>query len=112
MVHQWFEKFLRKWIPISEEDPLLADLIWWCGNKVAVVEISLMVDRLDVIGAKKRSAFLKSLGIDSFPLVIGREWATPEAKALAQVEEVKWLIGDDYSEGFYEFQLACRGRKD
>jgi hypothetical protein len=39
-----------------EDDPLLADLVWWKGERVAVVEVSLVVDDDDVARAHRRAS--------------------------------------------------------
>lgn len=109
----WLAKAFEMGKKISdEEDPFLADLIWWKGEKVAVVEVSLKVDAWDVKGAKNRAGLLKSLGIDAIPMVIGKEWATFEAEESALVEDVEWLIGESFSQGFFAFRSSPSGSNE
>lgn len=88
----------------DESDPSLADLLWWKGERVAVVEVSLKVDRLDVLRAKWRAETLRRIGVDAMPLVIGEQWAHPETRALAQQEGVEWLVNREFSPGLIEFR--------
>ncbi len=87
-----------------EKDPLLADLIWWKGEEVAVVEISLKVDRYDIERATQRAAVLRQAGVPARGIVIGSEWATEEALEEAQRHRVDWLIGAEMSDGFRQFR--------
>jgi hypothetical protein len=89
----------------AESNPFLADLIWWKGEQVAVVEVSLQVDRQDVSRAERRAHTLKRGGAHALAVVIGEHWATPEARAQAQVRQVEWKVAADLSEGFLAF---CR----
>ncbi|MFN7015534.1 MAG: hypothetical protein ACK4P5_00015 [Fimbriimonadales bacterium] len=88
----------------DESDPSLADILWWKGERVAVVEVSLKVDRLDVLRAKWRAETLRQIGVDAMPLVIGEQWAHPETRALAQQEGVEWLVNKEFSPGLIEFR--------
>jgi hypothetical protein len=88
----------------AEDDPFLADLIWWKGEKVAVVEVSLQVDRQDVSRAERRANTLKHGGLQAIAIVIGEQWATSEAREQAQVRQVEWKIDVDLSEGFLSFR--------
>lgn len=54
--------------------------------------------------ARQRADTLRQVGIDATPVVIGEEWATPETQALAQQEEVEWLVGGGLSQGFLRFR--------
>ncbi len=47
---------------------MLADLIWWKGNRYAAV------DRLDVLAAAQRARTLRAEGSDALGVVIGDEW--------------------------------------
>jgi hypothetical protein len=57
-------------------DPLEADLIWWKGERVALAEISVKVDRHDVRRAKQRAETLRRAGLTVTPvgnrLAVGR----------------------------------------
>ncbi len=88
----------------DESDPTLADIIWWKGEHVAVIEVSLKVNGLDVLRAKRRAQTLQRAGIDVIPIVIGEEWAHPETKTLAQQEGVEWLVAKEFSPGLIEFR--------
>jgi chromosome segregation ATPase len=87
-------------------DPLIADLIWWKGNKVAVVEISVKVNGRDVERAKRRAETLREAGLDALPVVVGSEWAHPETEILAKQEGVAWRIANAVSEAIIEFRKA------
>lgn len=86
------------------DDPTLADLIWWKGERVAVVEASVQVNGEDVRRARLRAETLRQAGVDALPIVIGEEWATPDSRELAEQEGVAWKVGDELSQGFVEFR--------
>ncbi len=90
----------------EESDPFLSDLVWWKDEQVAVVEISLQVDGYDVIRASRRAQTLRDAGIQAIAVVIGREWANPDAYDAAIRYRVEWLIGSEMSEGFRRFREA------
>jgi hypothetical protein len=106
------EQKLRGWLirngqairPGPEANPVDADLIWWKGDRVAVIEVSVKVNGRDVRRAAKRAQTLRAVGVDAFPVVIGQEWATPETQLHAQQEGVEWKVGDDFSDGLIEFR--------
>jgi hypothetical protein len=106
------EQKLRGWLirngqamrPGPEANPVDADLIWWKGDRVAVIEVSVKVNGRDVRRAAKRAQTLRAVGVDAFPVVIGQEWATPETQLNAQEEGVEWKVGDDFSDGLIEFR--------
>jgi hypothetical protein len=107
---QWLASLYRQGIDIDEhEDPSLADLIWWKGDRVMVTEVSLKVDAEDVRRAAARARTLRQVGINATPTVIGREWATPDTQALAQQEDVEWMVGGGLSQGFLEFRRIGNG---
>ncbi len=110
------QRRLRQWlrplyetdqIPNPQDDPSLSDIIWWKDGKVIVGEISIKVDRLDVIRAKQRAQTLRELGVDAMPTVIGEEWAMDETKQLAQTEGVEWFVGGGFSQGLIEFRTLA-----
>ncbi|MCS7300824.1 MAG: hypothetical protein NZ556_04640 [Fimbriimonadales bacterium] len=86
------------------DDPLDADLIWWKGNRVALAEISIKVDKDDVLRAQRRAAVLSQAGLEVLPVVIGSEWAHPETQQLAEQQGVAWRIGNAFSEGIVAFR--------
>ena len=88
----------------ATDNPLLADLVWWKGEQMAVVEVSVQVDRQDVGRAERRAATLRRSGAPVMALVIGEQWATPEAREQAQTRQVDWKVGADLSEGFLAFR--------
>jgi len=90
----------------EEGDPFLADLIWWKDGQVAVVEISLQVDGYDVIRASRRAQTLRNASIQAIAVVIGRDWANPDAYDAAIRYRVEWLIGLEMSEGLRRFREA------
>jgi hypothetical protein len=88
----------------EESDPFLAELIWWKDGQVAVVEISLQVDGYDVIRASRRAQTLRNASIQAIAVVIGRDWANPDAYDAAIRYRVEWLIGSEMSEGLRRFR--------
>jgi hypothetical protein len=84
-------------------DPQEADLVWWKGRKVAVVEISLKVNGDDVERARLRADTLRQAGLDAIPFVIGLGWAHPETPDNARELGVEWRIGSEVSDGLREF---------
>lgn len=106
------EQRLRQWLPPSPDDgfmedevnPALADLIWWKGEEVAVVEVSLKVNGRDVQRARARADTLRRAGVKVRPIVIGNEWAHPDSRRLAEQEQVEWKVGNDLSPGYIEFR--------
>lgn len=86
------------------DDPLLADLIWWKGNQVALAEISVKVDRDDVLRAKRRAEVLRQAGLEVLPVVIGAEWAHPETEQLTEQEGVAWRVGNAVSQSLVAFR--------
>ena len=111
------EQKLRGWLirngqairPGPEANPVDADLIWWKGDRVAVIEVSIKVNGRDVRRAAKRAQTLRAVGVDAFPVVIGQEWATPETQLNAQQDGVEWKVGDDFSDGLIEFRRIVLG---
>ncbi|GIV09899.1 MAG: hypothetical protein KatS3mg019_1990 [Fimbriimonadales bacterium] len=85
------------------DDPSLADLIWWKGARVAIVEVSVQVNGEDVRRARLRAETLRQVGVDALPIVIGEEWATPDSRELAEQEGVAWKVGDELSQTFIAF---------
>lgn len=54
--------FLGKEVLPPEEDPFLADLVWWKAGDIAVVEASIQVDAEDIQRAWRRSATIGKTG--------------------------------------------------
>jgi uncharacterized protein YoxC len=96
--------FDRETLLPPEEDPTLADLIWWKGDQVVVAEVSVTVDETDVRRAVRRARTLRSLGVDAAPAVIGKEWDASETRALAEELGVWWLVRGVLSEAFRAFR--------
>jgi hypothetical protein len=92
-----------------EADPFLADLLWWKGEQVAVVEISLQVNGYDVLRAGKRAETLRRAGAQVLPVVLGRGWASVEARVEALTRHIEWKVGADLSEGFLTFRRVPSG---
>ncbi|BCW94551.1 MAG: hypothetical protein WHS44_11650 [Fimbriimonadales bacterium] len=111
------EQKLRQWLrhngviiqPEKEANPVDADLIWWKGDRVAVVEISVKVNGRDVNRAVKRAQTLREVGVDAMPVVVGQEWAHPDTRAIAAQTQVAWKVGDDISETFIAFRQLPEG---
>ena len=87
-----------------DEDPSLADIIWWKGTKVLIGEVSYRVDRHDVLRILQRAQTLRQVGVDAIPFVAGTGWATPEAEFLAQELGVEWMIDSTPSAGLIAFR--------
>ncbi len=104
MLARWLAKLPPDYDISDENDPTLADLIWWKGDRVLVVEVSLRVDRYDVWRARQRAETLRAAGVNATPLVVGQSWANPEAALFAQEQGVESLAEDNYSEGLIEFR--------
>jgi hypothetical protein len=98
------ETLLREGVIEAENNPFLADLLWWKGEQGVVVEVSLQVDRQDVSRAEQRANMLKRSGAAAIAVVIGEQWATPEAREQAQKRHVEWKVDADLSEGFLSFR--------
>ncbi len=104
-LQRWLAPIWRQEEELSpEQDPLLADLIWQKDDEVVVAEVSLKVDRYDVVRAAERAATLRKVGLLAIPVVIGSEWASPEAYSEALLRQVEWLVGKEMSDGFRRFQ--------
>jgi hypothetical protein len=84
----------------AEEDPFLADLLWWKGQQVAVVEVSVQVNGTDVARAAARAATLARAGARALPVVVGDQWATLDTPQDAESVHVAWKVGADLSPGF------------
>lgn len=102
---QLLAPFWQEGLIAPEDDPLLADLIWWKDEQIVVVEVSLQVDRYDVERAARRAATLRQAGAMAMGVVIGEEWATPETYDEAIRRQVEWFIGSEMSDGFREFRM-------
>jgi len=104
-VGKWLLPLYRQGIDIpATDDPLLADIIWWKGDRVLVAEVGIKISISDVRRAKARANILRQVGVDATPVVIGEEWATPDTEALAQQEGVEWYVRGGLSAGFLEFR--------
>lgn len=109
-VGRWLMPLFRQGIDIDpQNDPLLADLIWWKGDRVMVVEVGLELGVNDVRRAKARAQTLRQVGVDATPVVIGEEWGTPDSEAIAQQEGVEWYVRGGLSMGFLEFRKLPDG---
>ncbi|MCS6923164.1 MAG: hypothetical protein NZM10_02180 [Fimbriimonadales bacterium] len=109
-VGRWLMPLFRQGIDIDpQNDPLLADLIWWKGDRVMVVEVGLKLGVNDVRRAKARAETLRQVGVNATPVVIGEEWGTPDTEATAQQEGVEWYVRGGLSLGFLEFRKLPDG---
>jgi len=101
----WLRPFYQQGrAPDPMADPFLADLIWWKGDEVILVEISQKVDAQDIRRARQRANTLREVGVNVTPVVIGEEWATPESQVLAQAELVEWFVSGGSSQGVLRFR--------
>ena len=106
------QKRLGKWIRALEgeklleadEDPTLADIIWWKGERVAGVEVSIKVNGEDVRRALRRAKTLRSIGVDAFGVVIGEDWTSIEAREMAKEKGVEWFVNGIPSDGMIAFR--------
>jgi hypothetical protein len=87
-----------------DQDPFLADLVWWKGERLAVVEVSLVVDEDDVNRARTRAETLRLSGADALAIVIGDAWDRGETRAWAEAHWVERKVGSDLSDGFIAFR--------
>jgi hypothetical protein len=108
----WVQQQLFKWLQARladglispEDDPFLADLIWWKGAQAAVVEISVQVNGYDVFRAARRAETLRRVGVQTLAVVIGDEWALIDSRDQADAQRVEWKVGTDLSDGFLSFR--------
>ena len=85
-------------------DPFNADVIWWKGNRVAVVEVSIVVDEDDVERAMARADTLRDAGSDAFPVVMGERWLDPETRGYAESHLLAWQVGRETNDRFIAFR--------
>jgi phage shock protein A len=109
-LRQWLQPLFEQGVEISHlANPFRADIIWWKGDRVMVVEVGIKVSRDDVKRAAARAELLRRAGVNATPAVIGEEWGLPDVQALAQQEGVEWFVGDGLSQGFLEFRKLPDG---
>jgi hypothetical protein len=109
-LRQWLQPLFEQGVEISHlANPFRADIIWWKGDRVMVVEVGIEVSRDDVKRAAARAELLRRAGVNATPAVIGEEWGLPDVQALAQQEGVEWFVGDGLSQGFLEFRRLPDG---
>ena len=92
----------------AEEDPFLADLLWWKEEQVAVAEISVQVDSKDVTRAARRAETLGRAGLHVIPVVIGEDWARSSTREQASIRHVEWKVGSDFSAGLLAFRRRLK----
>src|SRR5215475_12311925 len=98
------QSLLAEDILAAEADPTLADLLWWKGDRVAVVEIAVQVNGEDVRRAVQRAKTLQQGGAQAMAMVIGESWATPDTRERARTLGIDWKVSADLSEGFLGFR--------
>jgi len=98
------QSLLAEDILAAEADPTLADLLWWKGDRVAVVEIGVQVNGEDVRRAVQRAKTLQQGGAQAMAMVIGESWATPDTRERARTLGIDWKVSADLSEGFLGFR--------
>jgi hypothetical protein len=96
----------------AEADPTLADLLWWKGDRVAVVEIAVQVNGEDVRRAGQRAQTLQQGGAQAMAMVIGEHWATPDTRERARSLGIDWKVNADLSEGFLSFRRLTAEREN
>lgn len=87
-----------------QEDPYLADLVWWKGDRVLVVEVSVQVDEEDVRRAHARAALLRKWGGEAVGVVVGERWSQPQVGAEAEQLGIEWFVADTMSPGLIAFR--------
>ncbi len=93
----------------EDQDPVLADLIWWKDGRYVVVEVSRVVNRHDVVRAARRAETLRAANVQAMGMVIGQEWLDEEVRQQAEAEAIEWRVGDDLSEGYLAFFRRADG---
>ncbi len=88
----------------DDENPFLADLIWWKGDQYLVVEASIKVNGKDVRRAARRAETLRKAQMQAVGVVVGKAWVGEEARQQAQERGVEWRVGDDVSQGVLTFR--------
>jgi hypothetical protein len=104
------QSLLAEDILAAEADPTLADLLWWKGDRVAVVEIAVQVNGEDVRRAVQRAKTLQQGGAQVMAMVIGESWATPDTRERARTLGIDWKVSADLSEGFLSFRRLTAER--
>ena len=104
------QSLLTEDILAADADPTLADLLWWKGDRVAVVEIAMQVNGEDVRRAGQRAKTLQQGGAQAMAMVIGENWATPDTRERARTLGIDWKVSTDLSEGFLGFRRLTAER--
>jgi hypothetical protein len=104
------QSLLTEDILAADADPTLADLLWWKGDRVAVVEIAVQVNGEDVRRAVQRAKTLQQGGAQAMAMVIGENWATPDTRERARTLGIDWKVSSDLSEGFLGFRRLTAER--
>jgi hypothetical protein len=110
--HPEVQRRLTAWLqamPVEDifpttADPFLADLLWWKGDQLAIVEVSVQVNGEDIRRVVQRAETLRRGGLQAMAVVIGESWATPDTHEHARALGVDWKVGDDLSPGFLAFR--------
>jgi hypothetical protein len=109
-VSVWLQSLLTEDFLAADADPTLADLLWWKGDRVAVVEIAVQVNGEDVRRAVQRAKTLQQGGAQAIAMVIGENWATPDTRERARTLGIDWKVSSDLSEGFLGFRRLTAER--
>jgi hypothetical protein len=109
-VSMLLQSLLMEDILAADADPTLADLLWWKGDRVAVVEIAVQVNGEDVRRAVQRAKTLQQGGAQAMAMVIGEHWATPDTRERARTLGIDWKVSADLSEGFLGFRRLTAER--
>ncbi len=107
-VQERLTKALRKMpaldVLTDDENPFLADLIWWKDEQFMIVEASLKVNGNDVSRAARRAETLQRAGVSATGIVIGEAWTGPDTRQQAAARSIQWKVGDDLSDGLLDFR--------
>jgi hypothetical protein len=104
------QSLLAEDILAAEAAPTLADLLWWKGDRVAIVEIAVQVNGEDVRRAVQRAKTLQQGGAQAMAMVIGESWATPDTRERTRTLGIDWKVSADLSEGFLSFRRLTAER--
>jgi hypothetical protein len=100
----WLQALPAEDIFPATADPFLADLLWWKGDQLAIVEVSVQVNGEDVRRVVQRAETLRRGNVQAIAVVIGESRATPDTHEHARALGAEWKVGDDLSTGFLAFR--------
>jgi hypothetical protein len=110
-LRQWLQPLFEQGVEITPfTSPFRADIIWWKGDRVMVVEdwYQGQQGRCESRCSTVRSYCVRQ-GSTRHPAVIGEEWGLPDSPSACPARG-RWsgFVGDGLSQGFLEFRKAAR----